>query len=229
MKLTQTLFGSIGAISIVLMLVASAFAGYIPLDNVHPIDDSTIRSPGSRRGSCPDLINADDPFRILAPRNPIGTASSTRPTFAWLTPEGVQVNETRVRFKLFRYEGDSVESRRKIMEKDIPVARTGMTSWTFPNDEAALTTGIYYWQVTLLCNPDSSSDNPFDRVEFQVKQPSPELVSRIRTTSDTDTKANLYYEAGFWYDAFALASQELRQSFLGDLKQYEDRATANPQ
>jgi hypothetical protein len=111
-----------------------------------------------------------------------------------------------------------------------------MMSWSLSAEEPALEAGQRYrWQVALVCDLNHPSGALREAAEFDVVEPSPEVLSTLDQTNDDLALANLYARTGFWYDAFqqTLTASDpqlkrLRLSFLQDLVQIEvDRQSSS--
>jgi hypothetical protein len=216
-KAMRTRLSVLSTMFIFFVVATPSLARYVPRLTTQPI--SSRITPGRYRGNCPNIINnSRQPFKILAPKNPVGQTASLYPTFAWQLPEGLSDN-VDIELSLFRYEEGSL-NREPLVKERMPA---DILQWTLPNDRSGLLIGeTYLWRVVLRCNQSNPSVNPQDFAEFQVNQLSIELREQINETSDTDMKADLYAESGFWYDAFSLASEDLRQSFLRDLERIDE-------
>jgi hypothetical protein len=82
----------------------------------------------------------------------------------------------------------------------------GVMQYTLPKKYAALTPGqTYLWQVALRCDLGDDSKDKVVRTEVEVVAMPATLQASLAKTADRLQRANLYAEAGFWYDAFAEA------------------------
>lgn len=201
---------------LLLMNAAPAFAQYRPSGSSRPRSPTTTTG---RRGGCSDSQTA---LTVLAPQNYVGQTASSHPTFAWYVPDEQPV---MMEFHLYQY----TASDRELIHKVEMQSQPGMMSLMLPTDHPGLQVGQQYlWQAVLLCNPNRPSGAIVAKAELTVLGLPSELEAALAQTDNPLQRADLYAEAGFWYDAFAEALQgsgtsaEVTQvSLLEDLSRSE--------
>jgi hypothetical protein len=218
---------------IVVPYAAAVTLYYRPKDLKPPILPGI---PGGTQGEECSSSSSSNPFKVLAPQGFIGETVSSRPTFIWSTPFNEPLN-----LELTLYEFNQ-------QARPIPVSMPPITldarqgTWTLPNTVDKLTEGkTYMLKMIVKCDPDNSSRDLVDDVEFKVIPKSVALEQQISNASSPVMRAEIYAKEGVWYDAFAevaafqdTASVEMRRLLLNELEQVEqefkNRTTpANPQ
>jgi hypothetical protein len=79
-------------------------------------------------------------------------------------------------------------------------------SYTLPSGSPGLTVGQkYVWEVILVCNPNSPSQSLVTGATINIVEQPAEIVTKLNNTSQANgiTKADIYAQAGLWYDALA--------------------------
>jgi hypothetical protein len=188
-----------------LVITPAALADYVPPADQEPPSDYTGQS--GPRGGCEDK---GIPLTALAPQSHVGQTASTRPTFAWFVPDSTT---KPIEFRLYEY-GSNGESQ-LIGEPILWESSPGIMTLTLPEDKPELKVGrTYLWQVTIICNPDSPSEDLITSAEVQVV----EMPSGLENTFvDGSNKADIYAKAGLWYDALGEALKLADQSRLGEV------------
>lgn len=177
-----------------------------PHDRKPPSDYS--RSTGPRSLSCPTL-------RSLAPQTYVGHTVSARPTFVWVVSHFQETKLERfpeTQFRLFELvpNGRPKQIGNPINLSTLP----GINNYSLPENQPELTIGkTYFWQVAILCR----TSYIIQKAEFIVVQIPPALKGKLTTKVDTFKKAELYAEAGLWYDALAEALKLSKNRKLGQL------------
>lgn len=159
---------------------------------------------------------------LLAPQGHTGQTSTPYPTFVWFVGDD---QPPPIELKLFEYtekgKGDLIET--------IPVEGKpgGIMQQTLPKDKPGLTIGkTYIWQVKIICSRTSPARNIWMQTAIEVVAPAADLKAALSKTKDPIKRAELYAEAGFWYEALAetlkgSASNQFRQ-LLEDLVAMEE-------
>lgn len=179
---------------------------------IPPTDSAPRKSNGSgSRGGCPQLPG--ELVTLLIPSTEVVAQTiSGHPRFFWYLSEPVDVPI------VFILE-DTVEGQ-IIFEKRIDSAEVGIISVELPENSPELIANppgleeqdrkIYRWFVTLECDRESPSRNPYYPSEIERVSKSPELEQKLaavgaNTNSSTSEllhqKAIIYAEAGAWFDA----------------------------
>jgi hypothetical protein len=209
------------AISIAMLLFAFipiALAGYVPSRNQKPPSDYS-KLGGSRDEKC--LTDNGIPLTILAPQAYVGQTVSTAPTFIWFVD-----NKSEIEFWIFEFISDKkVKQIGQTIKKQ--AGSSGVIKLSLAQENIKLTVGKkYLWQLKTTCTNDTSE---IQKAEFEVVEMSSDLVKVLSTKSDSYEKANLYAEAGFWYDALDEALKlsdngklgQLGSTLLQDLAKFE--------
>ncbi|MGL6344835.1 MAG: DUF928 domain-containing protein, partial [Waterburya sp.] len=100
----------------------------------------------------------------------------------------------------------SYESKGKQVYQAKLASSAGIMSHTLPTKQISLTPGkTYIWQVALICNPNSPSQSLVVNNQVEIVEVDPTLKTQLNKNSDRDrlTRANIYAQAGLWYDALA--------------------------
>ena len=86
---------------------------------------------------------------------------------------------------------------------------------TLPEDKPSLTLGErYLWQVAILCDSNHPSSDLIARAEIEVVQV-PLALKRALATKNRFEMAEVYAEAGLWYDALSEALGSAKDARLG--------------
>lgn len=149
---------------------------------------------GTRGNSClnKQVITA------LLPANKLGLTLNKQPTFFWKMPP------TPIRDAELSILKDKTEEVIYKTTLTLP-EQPGIVSFTLPKTVAGLEANqTYRWYVTLICDIEDSSNNPF--IEGLVKRIPPELKlseSELKSLEKADLllKATIYANKGIWYDA----------------------------
>lgn len=161
-------------------------------------DETTIT--GTRGlGSCTEEARTN--LTALAPYGHIGKSTSTHPTFAWHVPNA---DPYPVQFRIYEYDGTKNNGKGKIIVKETLSSTPGIMTYALSPDSPGLTVDQkYIWQVILICNPNSPSQSLVVGTGINIVNPSSEVTTRLNNTSDSTAKADIYAEAGLWYDSLA--------------------------
>jgi len=221
-----TVFVSV-ALLLSLAIAPTVLAGYKPPKSSKP----SGRSGGLlTRGLCDEATKGDHAEGVLtalAPLGHVGQTTATHPTFAWYVPDD---KSYVIEFTLSSYASNG---------KPIPFyqsqlqSKKGIMQYSLPKDKTGLKVGqMYLWQVALLCNPSSPDKDQVLRTDVEFVATPATLQASLAKTADHPQRANLYAEAGFWYDAFteALVADSKAKSFsvalLEDLVKVEAAGTS---
>jgi hypothetical protein len=207
-------------LSISLTTASLVMARYIPPSGQQPPGDYS--RTGGRRGCPEDKI----PLTILAPNKHIGQTTSRYPTFAWFVSNSYQVD-----FRIFEFDANARPS--KPIGKPVLLPKSsGINKYSLPESQSGLTVGQkYLWQVAIKCQQGYL----VERAEFKVVEMPASLSKKLSLTEDGATKADLYAEAGLWYNALDEAlkvSQEKKiekivSNLLQDLATLEEPNTTD--
>lgn len=143
----------------------------------------------------------------IAPRSSsIGQTTSTRPTLTWYNYSN---SAEPLELHLYRYEAEAAGAEAAaltpILIKPLAASQVGYASYTLSERDPALEPGqTYFWQVILYCDPNLEEVGRWTSADIQVVLP-PATVSE-QLADDSLRNAEIYAEAGFWYDAIAQIS-----------------------
>ena len=168
-------------------------------ENDAPQGDETTITGSRGVGSCSQ--EAVTSFTALAPYGHIGKSASTHPTFAWHIPDA---DTYPIQFRLYEYDATKSKGKGKNIVKTTLSSTPGVMTYTLPADFPGLTAGQkYIWRVVLVCNPNSPSQSLLVGTGINIVSQTPEIINQLNNTSDRTAKADIYAEAGLWYDALA--------------------------
>ncbi|PSN13075.1 hypothetical protein C7293_17475 [filamentous cyanobacterium CCT1] len=191
----------------------SAWANYTPPKDADAPSGST-GSSGVR-----GCLDASGAMVILAPRSHVGQTTSTRPTVSWAMTD-TQPFAMQVRLYQLSHTGE-----RTLVEQLSLETTPGFMQATLPSSQPALEPGHrYLWQVIVLCNPNRPSSALVDEVEMDVVPLPSGLESALAQVDNPEAQADLYAEAGLWYDALAQAiasTNSYDQTLLQELASIE--------
>jgi Domain of Unknown Function (DUF928) len=167
--------------------------------NDAPKGESTTMTGIRGKGSCSE--QAITRFTALAPYSHPGQSANSHPTFAWHIPDP---ESYPVLFRLYEYDATQRDGKGKTIAKETLSSTPGIMTYVLPSDAPGLTAGQkYIWQAILVCNPNSPSQSLVVDTEINIVNQSGEIEAQLMNTSNNITKANIYAEAGLWYDALA--------------------------
>lgn len=169
---------------------------------IPPVDQNPGRSAGSgSRGCSQESLAAENLVTLLIPSTEYaGQTTSGHPSFFWYMSKSVDVP---VKFSLVQK-----GVPQPLYETEINAPAAGIIQVDLPADKPELATGeVYTWSVSLVCNPDSPSANPFYYSSIERKEVTPELEEKLAAEIELSQKASVYAAAGLWYDTLAALSQ----------------------
>jgi hypothetical protein len=167
--------------------------------NDAPKGESTTITGSRGKGSCSE--QATTKLTPLAPHSHSGQSANSHPTFAWHIPD---TEPYPVEFRLYEYDATQRNGEGKTIAKETLSSTPGIMSYTLPSDSPGLSVGKkYIWQVILVCNPNSPSQSLVVGTEINIVNQSAKIKAKLNNTSNNITKADIYAEAGLWYDALA--------------------------
>lgn len=169
--------------------------------------NSQTTSIAATRGVCnpaadrPEQKANSATLTTLAPYSHVGQSSATNPTFTWYIPDQ---ESYLMEFWLYEFDPSSYEGKGKQVYQAKLVSSAGIMSHALPTKQISLTPGkTYIWQVALICNPNSPSQSLVVNNQIKIVEVDPTLKTQLNNNSDRLTKANIYAQAGLWYDALA--------------------------
>ncbi|WP_244142054.1 DUF928 domain-containing protein [aff. Roholtiella sp. LEGE 12411] len=171
-----------------------ALAGYQPPSDQKP--PSGYSDSSGVRGRC--KATSGRSLTLLAPITHVGRTTSLHPTFAWFIPDNQAV---RIQFSLYEFDTSLKPKKLNIYTQQFQSSQ-GMMKRSLPQKLPGLSVGKrYLWQLQTLCNSNRPSRNPVSRAEIEVVQIPQALLTALSVTKEPSLRANLYAEAGIWYDA----------------------------
>ncbi len=183
--------------SSLLAMAATAWAqprsGYTPPPPSGP-PPSSERGGLTSRGGCEggEVI----PLLPLAPQAHVGRTASTHPSFAWFVPGAEALP---IEFSIFE---QGPGKRPKLVRRLELQGSPGMMSHAIPANLPGLSVGQrYLWQVALICDPNRPSTALVAAAEVDVVEATPSLATALLSATDSVARAQLYAQAGLWYDS----------------------------
>ncbi|MBD2776915.1 DUF928 domain-containing protein [Iningainema tapete] len=135
----------------------------------------------------------------LAPLSHFGQTVSTQPTFAWFVPD---VESHLMEFSLYEY---GTSGKGKFLKKINLQSSSGIMQLSLAKENYRLSIGQkYLWQIALLCNPNRPSQDLVAAAVIEVVAMPPPVTNALAQTKEPLKQAELYAEAGLWYDAISL-------------------------
>lgn len=175
-------------------------------------------------------ITYKDPDTAPPPGNRESSGTRGRPCLTGTTPVTALVPDRRDKTggltasgypTLFFYVPATFAAKAELTLKDeadhtvyetaftIDGSRPGIVSIGMPAGSASKPLEIgkkYQWDLTVICDSNETSGNPFVRGWIQRVELSPDLKAKLDTAQQRD-KAALYAENGLWYDALTALAQ----------------------
>ena len=220
-------------LSVTLVTSPVALADYVPRDGNPPPDSTTPRdvattrnftpppdqktSPSrsdsgtSRGGGCD---GGDMPLTVLASRKYVAQTVSRRPTFAWFVPDS---RPFEVEFTITEITTGGKKGK-EVLAMSLQSSPGIMKLSPFSNDAPGLEVGkVYFWQVAILCDSDSSENAIVDGASIEVVEIPTTVQSKLNKAVDRLEKVTIYGKAGLWYDALNEALKVAKASKLGEV------------
>ncbi|MDF5714505.1 MAG: DUF928 domain-containing protein [Rhizonema sp. NSF051] len=182
-----------------LLVSTTTFAAYRP-----PTNPSRPKSPtgsnSTRTNGC--IGTAQTTLTALAPLGHFGQTVSSQPTFVWFMPNA---EPHEMEFSLYEYD---VSGKGKRIIKIPLQSSSGIMKLSLSKEKISLSTGQkYLWQIALLCNKNHPAEDLVAKAVIEVVPKPPHLADALSRTKEIVKQADLYAEAGLWYDALSLALQ----------------------
>ncbi|WP_236619127.1 DUF928 domain-containing protein [Acaryochloris sp. CCMEE 5410] len=166
----------------------------------------TVGKPGNRRGlatrggGC--KASGNPTLTTLVPKSNVGLTASATPTFYWFIPQNTY---QYVNFSLYSVDAEDNPTDLIYASTSRISGEGGLASVSIPKEGTtqSLEAGkSYRWMVRLLCSGnDRRGLSAMGWITYTP--PSPQLANQLAVGN----KADVYAEAGYWYDAV----QELAQ------------------
>jgi hypothetical protein len=171
--------------------------------------DAQTTSIAATRGVCnPAFDNPEQKtnaatLTALAPYSHVGQSSATHPTFTWYIPEQ---ESYPLEFWLYEFDPASYDGKGKQLYQAKLSSSAGIMTHTLPKQQASLSPGkTYVWQVAVICNPNSPSQSLVVNNRVKIVPVDSTILTQIKNSQDSDRlkRADIYAQAGLWYDALA--------------------------
>ena len=187
-------------LTLFLLVPTTTFAAY-----KSPTNPSRPKSPtgsnSTRTNGC--IGTAQTTLTVLAPLSHFGQTVSSQPTFVWFVPDA---EPHEMEFSLYEY---GVSGKGKLIKKIQLQSSSGIMKLSLAKEKFSLSVGQkYLWQIALLCNPNYPSEDLVAKAVIEVVAIPPRLKDALSQTKEIIKQADLYAEAGLWYDALSLALQD---------------------
>lgn len=202
---TSALALAIGGLLTLGVLSEPAFAG-IQNENLRQGLPGRRISGGSRspRPACLNTI-PNQPVIALMPEGNIGLTLSAHPTF-WFSLPAISAGKS-LEFGLFNQAGEIVYQ--KTLEAS---EEAGITHLSLPENTAPLEVDQdYRWYLSVVCNPNSRSEDLFVTGWVKRVQPDRNISQQLATATDQERLA-LYEESALWYDILTTLAELRRKS-----------------
>lgn len=155
-------------------------------------------------GSCDST--EEKPVPLLPATEPVLTASQYPTFFVDLPKSSAKEAELR----LFNSNKERIVYETTVILPSKP----GIVSFSLPADGTLPPLEVgksYYWQLTVICDPQDRSENTLVERPVQRVELSPNLVNELKKASPREHPA-IYAEAGIWYDTLTSLAQLRRSS-----------------
>ena len=189
------------------------------------------RESGASRGGCPQKLESK--ITLIVPEDHVPLTISPHPTFNWYQEQELSLP---VKFTLLE------PGHQPIYSQELLLNKTGLIGLTLPEDIPPLEIGKKYrWSVSIICNRQYPSQNPYAESWVERIALSAEVASGLdREEQFCDSQA--FAQAGIWYDSLACALEPtsgaknlnilgilLNQVDLGYILEQEDSISKNNQ
>jgi hypothetical protein len=197
------------ALSLALIVTPVALADYAPGDQ-KPVPSDRRSDGGTTRG----CSGGGMPLTVLASRNYVGRTIFRHPTFAWFVP-GDSASKP-MQFTI--YEWVPGGKPKEVRKMSLPSSLGIMKLSPFSENEPGLQPGKeYLWQVVIHCDPDNPSGDLVSEASIEVVGIPAAVQSKLNKAVNSVEKANIYAEAGLWYDALDEALKLAKPAKLGEV------------
>lgn len=175
------------------MMTAAAWAQqYQPPAGEPPVGP---RGSNGTRDGCGETYGI--PLTALAPTQHVGRTTSTTPTFVWFIPA-----TSPYRINLAFYSVNEDQQRELLHQVESIESASGIVNFTLPADEFDLSPGQHYqWQVSIACVADSPRYDQSFVSTLEIVEPPTAIAAALTVAQTPLEKAEIYAEAGYWYDA----------------------------
>jgi Domain of Unknown Function (DUF928) len=155
---------------------------------------------GGKRSICLTRANPARGLSAIVPTEDVGGLSATvNPTFWVYQP---YISQTPLEGVLSVRVADSYRSEPFVKVPVTLLAQTGLVRLQLPRSLDR--PGMLAWTLTIVCDRENLSRNPFVSGLVMVK-PNPELLQRVAGLSPSE-RAVEFARSGYWYDALDLVA-----------------------
>jgi hypothetical protein len=197
------------ALNLALLVAPTALAGYVPGDQ-KPVPPDRKSDGGTTRGCSGENM----PLTVLASQNYVGRTVSRHPTFAWFVPQD-SVSKP-IQFTI--YEWVPGGKPKTIRQMSLPSSPGVMKLSPFSHGEPGLEQGKkYLWQIVIHCDPDNPSSDLVSEANIEVVGMPAALERKLNKSTNSVERANIYAEAGLWYNALGEALKLAKPEKLGEV------------
>jgi hypothetical protein len=196
-------------LSLALVVTPAVLAAYVPGDQ-KPVPPERRSDGGTTRG----CSGGGMPLTVLASRNYVGQTISRHPTFAWFVPRDSASKP--MQFTIYEWVpgGKPKEVRKMSLQSSEGIMKLS----PFSDSELELQPGKeYLWQVVIHCDPDNPSGDLVSEASIEVVGMPAAVQSKLNKAVNSVEKANIYAEAGLWYNALDEALKLTQASKLGEV------------
>ena len=164
---------------------------YVPPKRGNP---KSTQATGSR--GC-NQVQSQVSLTLLVPKDHDGLTTSSHPTFFWHVSAPVQMAFTLTQRGVVQ----------PLWEQQIQPPAAGIVQLEMPSNLPELLPGKEYrWSVSLLCNRERPSANPFVQTWIERIPTTSSLTQQLAAAPTDRHRASIYAQAGLWYDALAAIS-----------------------
>lgn len=196
-------------LSLALILTPAALASYTP-GAQKPVPPERRSDGGTTRGCSGGSI----PLTVLASQNYFGRTTSRHPTFAWFVPRDSASKPMQFTIYEWVSSGKPKEVRKMSLQSSPGIMKLS----PFSDSELGLQPGKEYsWQVVIHCDPDNPSGDLVSEASIKVVGMPATVQTKLNRAVNSVEKANIYAEAGLWYNALDEALKLAEPSKLGDV------------
>ncbi|MEH2083194.1 MAG: DUF928 domain-containing protein [Nostoc sp.] len=196
-------------LSLVLIMTSAVLASYTPGDQ-KPVPKDRRSDGGTTRG----CSGGDIPLTVLASGNYVGRTVSPHPMFAWF----VSGDSASKPMKLMIYEWIPSGKPKEVRNISLQSLPGIMKSYPFSENQLGLQPGKeYLLQVVIHCDLDNPSGDLVDEASIEVVKMPAAVQSKLNRAVSSVEKANIYAEAGLWYNALDEALKLAQASKLGEV------------
>ena len=201
------------ALNLALIVTPAVLAAYVPGDQ-KPVPPERRSDGGSTRGTTRGCSGGGMPLTVLASRNYVGQTISRHPTFVWFVPR--DSTSKPMQFTIYEWVpgGEPKEVRKMSLQSSLGIMKLS----PFSENELGLQPGKeYLWQVVIHCEPDNPTGDLVGEASIEVVGMPAAVQSELNRTVNSVEKANIYAEAGLWYNALDEALKLAQASKLGEV------------